>query len=166
MILVWFNGPSRQSIIETTPPKPVEIGCNYIRRDRSVPHVVAYDASVVNSIELEAGVSYHTRTEHVIAGWRGINDPLIQGVNSGIAAVILATQLSKDNIYIIGCDWGINNHTVYDYGRGELRKYSNPMRKVLKRLTQRNSIHVVSDQLPDVPVPIISKYRFLEKAYK
>ena len=166
MILVWFNGPSRQSIIQHTPPKPVEIGCNYIRRDRAVSHVVAYDAPVVNSMETEDGVSYHTRTEHVIPGWRGINDPLIQGVNSGIAAVIVATQISRDDIYIIGCDWGLNNDTVYDYGRGELRKYSNPIRKVLKQLAQRNNILVVSDQVPDVPVPVISKYQFLEQAHK
>ena len=166
MIIVWFNGPSQRSIIRTTPQHHTEIGCNYSRRDRRVPYVVAYDAPVVNSITLEDGVEYHTRTEHVITGWRGIRDPLIQGVNSGIAAVILATQLSRGDIYVVGCDWGITNDTVYDYGRGELRKYSNPMKKVLKRLAERNRIFVVHNQLPDVPVPIISKYEFLDKAYK
>lgn len=166
MIIVWFNGPSQRSIIRTTPRHHTEIGCNYIRRDRRVPYVVAYDAPVVNSITLEDGVTYYTRKEHVIAGWRGIQDPLIQGINSGIAAVIVATQISRDDIYIVGCDWGLTNETVYDYGRGELRKYSNPMKKVLGQLAQRNPIFVVNDKMPDVPVPIVSKYEFLNKAYK
>jgi len=167
MTVVWFNGPSQENLIHSLHPQECEIGCNYIQTRRPVHYVCAYDKQVVDSIQRDPSIGYYTRIEHAhLPHWKAVMDPLVSGINSGLLAVILATKLNKDPIYIIGCDWGLNEKSVFDYKRITLRKYTNAMKKILSKLTQRNPIFVVSDSTPDVPVPIVSNYNFLTNANK
>lgn len=162
-MIVWFNGHSQRQFLDL-PKRGLEIGCNYIRRVRPVDFVVAYDPDVINKIQKEDNVVYYTRPHYATAGeWNRIGDDNIQGLNSGCLAVLLATKLSKKTIYIIGCDWGINLKTVFDYGKGEQRKYNNQQKKFLKQLAQDNEIVVVNDDKVDVPVEIISSAEFRNK---
>ena len=118
---------------------------------------MAYDPDVINNIEQEQGVVYYTRPDYAIPDkWHRIGQDCIQGMNSGCLAVLLATKLTHKPIYTIGCDWGLNTKTVFDYGKGEQRKYNNQQKKFLKQLAQHNEIVVVNDHKVDVPVEIIS----------
>ena len=48
MTIVWFNGASRKGLEDKFPLQDIEVGCNYIRRDRKVNHVVCFDYGMVN----------------------------------------------------------------------------------------------------------------------
>lgn len=162
-MIVWFNGHSQRQLLDL-PKRGLEIGCNYIRRVRPADFVVAYDPDVINNIEQEQGVVYYTRPDYAIPDkWHRIGQDCIQGMNSGCLAVLLATKLTHKPIYIIGCDWGLNTKTVFDYGKGEQRKYNNQQKKFLKQLAQHNEIVVVNDHKVDVPVEIISSADFRNK---
>ena len=164
-MIVWFNGLSQRQLIDI-PKRGLEIGCNYIRRVRPVDFVVAYDADVINKIQREDRVVYYTRPDFAVGDeWLKIGDHTTQGLNSGCLAVLLATKLSAKTIYIIGCDWGLNLKTVFDYGKGEQRKYNNQQKKFLRRLAKDHHIVVVNDQKVDVPVEIISSDTFINKYY-
>ena len=142
----------------------MEIGCNYIRRVRPVDFVVAYDPGVINNIQQEDQVVYYTRPAYAMPGsWLRIGEDNVQGLNSGCLAVLLATKLTHKPIYIIGCDWGLNLKTVFDYGKGEQRKYNNQQKKFLKQLARHNEIVVVNDDKVDVPVEIITSAEFRNK---
>ena len=144
----------------------MEIGCNYIRRVRPVDFVVAYDPGVINNIQQEDQVVYYTRPDYAMPGsWLRIGEDNVQGLNSGCLAVLLATKLSKNTIYIIGCDWGLNLKTVFDYGKGEQRKYNNQQKKFIRQLAKDHDIVVVNDQKVDVPVEIITSQQFINKYY-
>jgi len=162
MSIVWFNGPSQETLIRSLPPQDCEIGCNYIQTRRAVHYVCAYDKAVVDSIQRDPTIGYYTRIEHAhLPYWKGITDPCVSGINSGLLAVIMATQLSADPIYIIGCDWGLSDASVFVYEHTSDRKYNNSMRAVLKKLAVRNPTYVVHDKNPDVPVPVLSNTQFL-----
>ncbi len=162
-MIVWFNGPSQKELL-SIPKQPVEIGCNYIRQVRDVNHVVCYDAEVVNNIDIEDDVTYHTRVDWATPPiWKSIVNPYGTGINSGLLAVILAQKMTKEKIYIIGCDWGIQKHSVFQYEQGsKLRKYSNSMRDVMFQLAKQSPIVVVNNGTPDVRVPVITKFEFLK----
>lgn len=162
-MIVWFNGPSQKELL-FIPQQPVEIGCNYITQVRRVDHVVCYDAEVINNIEIEQGIKYHTRSFWAQPPvWNEIENDYGCGINSGLLAIILAKQLTKDNIYVIGCDWGLEKSSVFKYAhKTNGRKYSNAMSDVLKELNKTNQIKIVNDRIPDVQVPVISKFEFLQ----
>ena len=162
-MIVWFNGLSQRQLIDI-PKRGFEIGCNYIRRVRPVDFVVAYDARVINKIEREQDVVYYTReTNHSPGIWHRVGDGDMNGLNSGCLAVLLATKLTHKPIYIIGCDWGLNLKTVFDYGKGEQRKYNNQQKKFIGQLARENEIIVVNDEKVDVPVEIITSSQFRNK---
>lgn len=167
MNIVWFNGPSQEKLINTLPPQECEIGCNYIQTRRPVHYVCAYDKPVVDSIQIDPSIGYYTIPENAhLPHWKPIMDPLTSGINSGLLAVILATQLSISPIYIIGCDWGLSEASVFIYDRVSLRKYTNSMKRVLNKLANKNPIYVINDHLPDVDVPVITTLDFLTNTYK
>ena len=162
-MIVWFNGLSQKPLLDI-PKRGFEIGCNYIRRIRPVDFVVAYDPDVINKIEREENIVYYTRPHYATAGeWHRIGDDNLQGLNSGCLAVLLATKLTHKRIYILGCDWGLNLKTVFDYGKGEQRKYNNQQKKFIKQLAQEHEIVVVNDNKVDVPVEIITSTEFRNK---
>lgn len=162
MTVIWWNGPSQEKLIYSLPPQECEIGCNYIQTRRPVHYVCAYDKPVVDSIKRDPSIGYYTRPEHAhLPYWKSVTDPLISGINSGLLAVIVATHMSMNPIYIIGCDWGLSEASVFIYDRPSIRKYTNNMKNVLAKLSQRNLIFVVNDRVPDVPVPVISNLEFL-----
>lgn len=161
-MIVWFNGHSQRRLLDL-PKQGLEIGCNYIRRVRPVDFVVAYDPDVINNIEREDKVVYYTRPNYAsLPTWQAIGGINQEGLNSGCLAVLLATKLTHKPIYIIGCDWGLNLETVFDYGKGQQRKYNNQQKKFIKQLARHNEIVVVNDDKVDVAVPVITKKRFLE----
>jgi len=155
MTVVWFNGPSRQLLIDRLPRQAIEIGCNYISRDRPVDYVCVFDRAVKTQLEIIPSVNYRTipRLAHYPNWIPVLNSD--NATNSGMLAVLLATQLSKEAIYVIGCDWGLTQDTVYDYGTVFQRKYNNQCRKYLELLARNHSITVVNDQIPDVTIPVI-----------
>ena len=164
--IVWLNGPSRQDLLTAFPLQENEIGCNFIRRDRAVNHVVCFDQGTVkeNNKNIEAGVKYYTRDAYqkppwnVVHQWRSV-DPQ----NSGMMALLLATHISQDPIYILGMDWGISTRSVYTYeGRQSPRKYTIGCKRQLKILSQTHKITAVNDGVPDVDIPVIGKKAFIE----
>ena len=77
---------------------------------------------------------------------------------SGTLAVHLALHLGFKDLFIIGCDWGLDNISVYDYGRRNgIKKYTNNQKQLLKRLGSRPgvTISIVGNQLRDVNLPHI-----------
>ena len=164
--IVWLNGPSRQDLLTAFPLQENEIGCNFIRRDRAVGNVVSFDQGMVkaNTPHIEQGVKYYTRDAYqkppwiLVPQWKSV-DPQ----NSGMMALLLATQISKDPIYILGLDWGITNKSVYEYKGGPSeRKYTLGCKRQLKILSETHKITVVNDGVPDVDIPVIGKKAFLE----
>ena len=166
MNIVWWNGESRRDLIHSLPPQAREAGCNYIRRDRDVRLVCAYDAAVISRIQAETGVQYFTIPARAsLPMWQCIHDPLLTGTNSGLIAVRVLQHISLEPVYVIGCDWGLNSKSVYEaeYGSTGTRKYTNGMRRVLSIFSQTSPIIFVNDTAPDVDQPVISKIEFLSK---
>ena len=164
--IVWLNGPSRQDLLTAFPLQETEIGCNYIRRDRPVQNVVCFDNGTTkeNHKNIEEGVNYYTRDAHAKSPWKVVQQwKSVDPQNSGMMALLLATQISKDPIYILGLDWGITTKSVYEYpGRQSPRKYTLGCKRQLKILSETHKITVVNDGVPDVDIPVIGKKAFLE----
>ena len=162
MNICWFNGPSAELLAYVLPPQDLELGCNHFQTVRPVHYICAYDQQVVESIKRDPSIGYYTRAEHAsLPYWKPVTDPLVRGINSGLLSVIVATHMSKDPIFILGCDWGLSVGSIFKYKMLSHRKYTNAMRNVLKKLSERNLIFVVNDAVPDVPVPIIKTAEFL-----
>ncbi len=166
-MIIWFNGPSQRSLAETLPRQDAEIGCNYIEKIRPVDAVCAFDIDVVLKLRTLSPTLYYTRADARVDGWRLVNNDIVSGANSGILACWVAVnEFNYDgDIYIIGCDWGLTDHSRFDgiYGKGATRKYTNHGKKKMQRLFERHSVFVVNDEMPDVPVPVISEKQFLRK---
>jgi len=175
--IVWLNGPSRQPLIKTLPQQNIEVGCNYIRNDRKVNHVVCFDQPMMKALTIEPVVTYWTRGYYAKPNmWNTVKNIegrfRVEAQNSGILAIQLAHNLTdrkKDNIYIIGCDWGLSNDTAYDYSsvRGKNKyplKHSNHCIKHLYYMNKTdNNIFIVHNDKPDVTIPIITIKDFLQK---
>lgn len=166
MTIVYFNGPSRNQLINTFPLQQIEIGCNHIRRDRPVQHVVVFDR-VKLEVPIEEGVKYYTRKQDGHAPiWNTVKDHQVDPINSGMLAVLLATKLSNDPIFIIGCDWGLNHDSVYDYGRVSPHKYTNSCNRHIRMMRRTHSIVAVHDQMPDIDCEIMNIKDFLQSFNK
>jgi len=167
MTIIWFNGRSADSLLKTLPKQSFELGCNYIELHRPVDVVCAFDIRVVQQITLTPGVEYYTRTDaRANSTWSMVTDPaLVNGGNSGILACYVARQLTQEPVYILGCDWGLSNHSRFDsvYNEGPKRKYSNNMKRAMKRIFKGTEAYIVHDDTPDVPLPIISVKHFVNE---
>jgi len=162
MIIIWFNGPSRQKLIDKFPIQSTEIGCNFIRQDRAVQHVCIFDRSLWSKITHDDGVKYYTHPAWQKTPWHTASHPFAEAANSGMLAVMVAYRLSTDPIYILGCDWGLTKQSVYEYSRKEQIKYGNLTKKSLNTINKERDIFVVHDSRPDVDQNIITTDKFLD----
>ena len=142
--VIWFNGPSRKSYLDIE-KKYTEFGCNHIRRDRKVDHVCVYDPVTIQFIETEPEVKYWTRN-----GWNqspGFEQVIYsmsnQPQNSGMMAVRCALNLGYKKLYIIGCDWGVTDDSVYEYKRKSKLKYTNSQSRLLELWNRQPNIEIV-----------------------
>lgn len=165
-IICWFNGPSAHNLIHTLPRQDVEVGCNHIEQIRPMDAVCAFDVEVVAQLPRTPNTQYYTRAAAQQPNWNIIVNDIVSGGNSGILACwVAANRFPRDTIYIIGCDWGITDHSQFDhiYQKGATRKYTNNSKKKIARLFNGHQAFVVNDGWPDVPLPIISEKQFLDK---
>lgn len=161
--IIWFNGPSSRELMHM-PKTTTEIGCNHIYRLRPVDHVVCYDWEVLGSIP-QGNYQRWCRN--------GIKHPDFEEITyvmteqpqqSGLLAVHLAIKLRMDKVYILGCDWGITDKSIFRYDtlHPSPVKYNNNAKRLLKTLSQKINLVVVNRSIPDVDVPVLSTDRFLE----
>lgn len=148
--LVWFNGPSALNLHTILPPQANEIGCNYIRQHRPVNRVVVFDRSLRPSIAIEPGVEYYgCNGQKELPTWQEVHyTTLDQPHNSGLLAVRLAMNLKFSTIYILGCDWGDNNRSIFDaqYKKTQLiDKMTNSSKQLLERWGRQHSIVLVGN---------------------
>jgi hypothetical protein len=163
-MIIWFNGPSRDKLINRLPRQPVEIGCNYITDVRDVDVVCAFDIKVVEDIKMLPDVKYYTRPDAFTPSWHKIEDQIVSGGNSGVLACLVATKFfNPRKIYIIGCDWGLTDDSSDDhiYQKGPMRKYTNNIKKSIGVILKGIEVWIVNDLKPDVPFNIISTDKFL-----
>jgi hypothetical protein len=171
MIIVWFNGPSRQKLMNQFPLQQNEIGCNYIRRDRAVQHVCVFDKQIWPNIKFETDINYYTHHERAFWPWQTVHYDFAEATNSGMLALSVACKLTENKdhtIYVIGCDWGLNQESVYDYRYSLQRKYTHITKKAVDNmcagvgnLRHPRKIIFVHNAKPDVRQPIISTDTFL-----
>jgi len=107
-------------------------------------------------------VRYYTHIAWAKSPWDSAQHGYAHPLNSGTLAVVVARRLSAEPIYIIGCDWGLNKESVYDYQKTSQTKYGNLCKKVLNVIHKEVKITVVHDLKPDVDQPIISTDHFLD----
>jgi hypothetical protein len=146
--LVWFNGPSALNLHTTIPQQYNEIGCNYIRQHRPVNRVVVFDHALRPNINIDPGVTYYGCNGHKqLPTWQEVlYTTLDQPHNSGLLAVRLAMNLNFSTVYILGCDWGLNNHSIFDaqYKKTQvIDKMSNPAKQLLERWGTQHDIVLV-----------------------
>ena len=162
--IIWFNGPSAKELHKTLPKKYTEFGCNFIRRDRAVDHVCVHDPITKPLIDIEDNVKYWARNGQKDKIFDEVVYPMSeQPENSGMLALYVALKLGFKKIYIIGCDWGITNKSVYQYKRQSELKYRNDLKILMKRWEVQfmGQIYVVHTQVPDVLLPIYETQKLL-----
>jgi len=167
--LVFFNGPSLNDYL-TLPKRFTEIGCNYIESIRSsVDHVVCYDPEMRSQIPQSQGKTYWCKNGHRSDTWREICYPMIDTPQcSGTLAVRLALQLGFSTIWVLGCDWGHSDQSVFQdrYRSQSAKKYSNSKVRQMDRWMRDKDIRIVSDinlAFKKKPVPVaefISVYEY------
>jgi hypothetical protein len=164
-IVIWFNGPSQKDLVETLPRQQIEIGCNYIEKFRPVDAVAAFDIGVVEKIKMKENVQYYTRSDSQMPNWNIIVNQIVSGGNSGVLACWVAVEkYPKQPVYILGCDWGINDNSSFDYiyKTGPKTKYTTHSKKKIENLFKNWEVYVVHDGNPDVSLPVIKKDSFLQ----
>ena len=151
MTIIWFNGPSNRQLIDSLPRQTFELGCNFIRRHRPVDVVCAYDINTIINIPIEDSVQYYTRPDAHYGSWNVIYDPVIQSTNSGLLAFYVASKKTNAPIYIVGCDWGINDVSSFDhiYQTGPRRNYTTQRTKQIENLLKNWEGQEVHDGNPD-----------------
>ena len=123
--------------------------------------MVVFDRERLTDVPIETGVQYYTRKEDGREPFNIVQDSVIDPINSGMLAVLLATKLSPDPVYIIGCDWGLNYDSVYNYGRVSPHKYTNSCNRHIRLMSKTHKIIAVHDQLPDIDCEIMHNKSFL-----
>ena len=164
MNIVWFNGPSSEAL-HWIPPQELEIGCNFIQKDRSVHHVCAYDRPVMERISPKPSTQCWTRPAMRSPGWCVLHSAK-EYFCSGTMAVGLARELALRDVYVIGCDWDRNNISIYDHLYGRTRqpkKKSIPRRRYIEQVHRDIGLVFVSDHRIDMQVDQISHKEFLRK---
>ena len=162
MNIIWFNGPSQLDLVDRLPPQDQEIGCNMISGRRSVDHVCVYDWQMLDKIA--AGPRLWCRNGIKHPRFTEVPYPLrLQPHNSGVLALHLARHLKWDHAYIIGCDWGVSNQSVYDYGdRNSVLKYTNSQKHIVEEISATLKLCVVNDKPVDLRVDQIAIDNFLQ----
>lgn len=86
----------------------------------------------------------------------------LQPHNSGVLAIHLAIWLKWDHAYILGCDWGVSNSSVFDYGdRASVLKYTNSQKWIVSELASLIDLVVVNDSDVDLKLDRVSIDSFL-----
>ena len=165
--LVWFNGPSSLALHSIIPPQSNEIGCNYIRQYRSVNRVVVFDRPLRSNITIEPDVEYYgCNGQRDLPTWQEVHyTTLDQPHNSGLLAVRLAMNLKFKTIYILGCDWGHSNHSIFDaqYKKTELiNKMTNSSKQLLERWGKQHDIILVGDNPAGIRIHNITINHLIE----
>lgn len=150
MVIVWFNGPSARDHYGI-PPQSLEIGCNFILAHRKVHHVCAFDPQVINQIpQFDPAVQYWTRKPYHTDRWQLV-DTAHRSLDSGQLAICLAMALGHSDIYVIGCDWGHTNESVFDqhyrFRKKTPEKRSNEHLRALNNLARHCRITMVQNEL-------------------
>tara|TARA_R100001594_G_scaffold135249_1_gene176854 strand:- start:293 stop:799 length:507 start_codon:yes stop_codon:yes gene_type:complete len=145
MNIVWFNGHSAKTFLHTLPKQQLEIGCNYIYKDRAVDHVCVYDWQMFKNIK---------SGPYKLWCRNGQKDPRFQEViysakdqphSSGVMALRLAINLNLNHVYVIGCDWGISSKSIYDYDtRNSELKYTNSQKRLVERMSKEIDITFIA----------------------
>jgi hypothetical protein len=110
--------------------------------------VVVFDHALRPNINIDPGVTYYGCNGHKqLPTWQEVlYTTLDQPHNSGLLAVRLAMNLKFSTVYILGCDWGLNNHSIFDaqYKKTQvIDKMSNPSKKLLERWGRQHDIVLV-----------------------
>ena len=164
MNIVWFNGHSAKTLLHTLPQQQLEIGCNYIFKDRAVNHICVYDWQMFPNIPNGPYKLWcrngqkDKRFEEVIYAAKD------QPHSSGVMALRLAINLKLDHVYIIGCDWGISAKSIYDYGhRNSELKYTNSQKRLVERMSKEiDMTFIAADAKPiDISCQQISPDKLL-----
>lgn len=145
--VVFFNGPSVTQFYHTKfPPSWITVGCNYISRHRRVDHVCAFDRQVKDTVEIYSDCQYWTRS--------GFGDDLWQNphtdtahYDSGLLAINVARYVGCHRIYVLGFDWELTNHSVYDelyhWRPGFPNKSTGPKWKSLRDMARKTEMWIV-----------------------
>jgi hypothetical protein len=113
-MLIWFNSPSIQKILDSTPAHTLEIGCNHLYRLRRLSHCVAYDPRTRDQIiqDLQEHQNGHLPQFFCRNGsgkdfFKDVITPnRLAPEDSGTLAIALAIfYLKQKDIGIVGCDW-------------------------------------------------------------
>lgn len=170
MMIVFFNGPSVNRYVDLYLDNHTTIGCNWMFERVDLNHCVCLDWQMQTHIDhryptLPESTKFWCQSGFQRPGWHPISYPLTeQPQNSGLLALTLAVQLRPNHIYVLGCDWGRSNQSVFDYGdRTSPHKYTNHSLALVRTLNQRVPITFVSDQTIDVPTQIMGSSAFIDR---
>jgi hypothetical protein len=151
MKIVWFNGPSMKQFLDI-PMQDVEVGCNFIRKIRSVHHVCAFDQQVVDRLEQEKNVSYWTRDRCLIQGFK-TPESKWPSYDSGTLALNVASVISNEPIHLLGFDWSETDKSVfnklYTWRDHDPQKASSHKIKLIMNIATTSKIIVVHKNRKD-----------------
>ncbi len=119
----------------------------------------------VEKIKMKENVQYYTRSDSQMPNWKIIVNQIVSGGNSVVLACWVAVEkYPKQPVYILGCDWGINDNSSFDYiyKTGPKTKYTTHSKKKIENLFKNWEVYVVHDGNPDVSLPVIKKDSFLQ----
>ena len=157
--LVWFNGHSTRQFLEL-PRYPIEIGCNYFADIRLVDHICCLDERMKSKIIKKHGITYWCKNGYRSPGWNEVNYVMTeQPDNSGMLAIKLAINLGCKKIRIIGCDWGLEQASLFEQSYNNSKpgkKYNNDCKKILREWAKHRDIKFVHRGLPDVPLAVVA----------
>ena len=157
--VIWFNGADHRRWLDL-PRQPLEIGCNYFADVRLVDHICCFDQRMKSVIVKKPGITYWCKNGQKGDGWDEVHYPMTEEPeNSGMMAIKLAMNLGCDSVRVIGCEWGINDSSVFESQYRNARpgrKYDNHSRYLLREWSRRIDIKFVSDLEIDVPVPVVA----------
>jgi hypothetical protein len=165
--VVFFNGPSVRQFLDI-PRQPLEIGCNFIEQHRDVDHVCAFDQQCVDLIQPQPGVRYWTRSRCRTETWQDVKSG-VPYYDSGTLALVVASQVCDGRIYVVGCDWGESNGSIYDrlytWRRHQPGKQSTEKVRIIQRLAREHELVFVHERHKaqfGADVKWIGPKRFLE----
>ena len=146
--LVFFNGPSLLTHMDL-PKRFTEIGCNHIESIRpTVDHVVCYDPEMRGQIAQSQGKAYWCKNGNRSDTWGEICYAMTDAPHcSGTLALQLAMQLKFTTIWVLGCDWGHSDQSVFAdrYRSQSAKKYSPSKVRQMDRWIKDRDIRIVSD---------------------
>ena len=151
MVIIWYNGPSARPF-HHIPAQSMEIGCNFIERDRSVHHVCAFDQQTIERMSPRSATQYWTRRRFARDRWQLV-DSKLPYYCSGTMAIALAITLTREPIYVLGCDWGITNQSLYDtaytWRQHQPMKMTQEKLQLMQRFCERHTITFVHTEKRD-----------------